>query len=182
MHTRVGGPRSTLGKQKRERIRNWQRPTEDGLKLNVDGAFIKETGEAAMGIIIRNSEGSPELTAWRLLKHCRDAEEAEALACLEGLGLAMRWPDHSLTLETDCASVISKVTSKSPDRSVLGAIIEDIKQAARGFRCICFRGISREQNKVAHELAHLAIRRKENDVLVGGAPACVDPLICNDCG
>ena len=38
-----------------------------------------------MGVVIRDWKGSLKLTAWRILSHCRDAEEDEAVACLEGV-------------------------------------------------------------------------------------------------
>lgn len=49
-----------------------------------------------MGVIIRNSRGSPVLTAWRVLSHCRDAAEVEAAACLEGIRLAARCTDRNM--------------------------------------------------------------------------------------
>ena len=42
-----------------------------------------------------------KLTAWRLLLHCRDPEEAEAAACREGIAMAARWHDLPMVLETD---------------------------------------------------------------------------------
>ena len=79
------------------------------IKVNVDGAFNPRTGAAAVGVIARDHEGNPHIMAWRMLFHCRDAEEAEALACLEGIKLAERWPmSIKVTVETDCASIVEK--------------------------------------------------------------------------
>uniref|UniRef100_K3Z040 RNase H type-1 domain-containing protein n=1 Tax=Setaria italica TaxID=4555 RepID=K3Z040_SETIT len=87
----------TRGKKKLDRGRNahpvvkkpaadgrWVPPPGETLQINVDGAFIKETGGAAVGC---------------LLRHCRDAEEVEAQACLEGIRMAGRWPDREAILE-----------------------------------------------------------------------------------
>ncbi|KAF8667264.1 hypothetical protein HU200_052933 [Digitaria exilis] len=52
-----------------------------------------ESGEAAIGVMIRDDEGQPLLMACRKLYHCRDAEEAEAPACLEGVRMGARWQD-----------------------------------------------------------------------------------------
>lgn len=49
-----------------------------------------------------------KLTAWHILSHCKDAEEAEAEACLEGIHLAMRWPEIPMVLESDCRTVVAK--------------------------------------------------------------------------
>jgi ribonuclease HI len=54
----------------------------------VDGAFNSVTGIAAVGAIVRDHEGQPHAMAWCMVGPCRDAEEVEALAMLEGLRLA----------------------------------------------------------------------------------------------
>jgi hypothetical protein len=65
-------------------------PARNVIKINVDGAFNPSTGAVAIGVIARNHEGNPHVMVWRLLFHCRDAEEVEALAAWEGLCFAGR--------------------------------------------------------------------------------------------
>lgn len=52
----------------------WLPPDGEGLKINVDGAFIPGSGKGAIGIIIRNCRGQHLLSAWKELKHCTDVE------------------------------------------------------------------------------------------------------------
>lgn len=85
--------------------KRWSRPSDDVLKINVDGAFINETGAAALGVIIRDKNGMPLVMACRTLIHCSDAEDVEALACLEGIRIGAIWPDRDFSLETDSALV-----------------------------------------------------------------------------
>jgi len=59
-----------------------------------------------------------KLSAWRLLHHCRDAEEEEAAACHEGVAMAARWPDIPMVLETKCAVVAGRLKSKEHDYSM----------------------------------------------------------------
>ncbi|RLM75306.1 hypothetical protein C2845_PM15G03980 [Panicum miliaceum] len=54
----------------------WEPPPTGWIKINVDGVFVSQTGEAGIGVIARDSE------------RCQDAAEAEAQACAEGLRLA----------------------------------------------------------------------------------------------
>ncbi|CAN6270424.1 unnamed protein product, partial [Urochloa humidicola] len=82
----------------------WLPPLGEALKINVDGAFINHSGEAAAGVVVRNSKGEVLLSASRRLINCRDAEHAEALACLEGARLAQRWRMANLFLEADCST------------------------------------------------------------------------------
>jgi ribonuclease HI len=160
--------------------KKWTPPVGDDIKINVDGAFIQETGRAAVGVIIRNSRGHHLLSAWKLVKHCRDAEEAEGWACLEGIRLALRWPDKQIILEADCASVIGKLQTGCEDKSVITPIIRDILQETCLLLGVTFKKIRREQNKVAHSLAHLAIRSNECQVSLSNPPECVKNLICNE--
>jgi ribonuclease HI len=136
---------------------NWKPPAEQVIKINTDGAFRK-TGHAATGVIARNSSGCLLAATWSRLAHCRDAEEAEARACLEGVMLAQQWPDSPVCVETDCAQVIRKLLAKNMDRSLVSPIISDILEEGSKLQSVSFSKIRREQNKVAHELAQLALR------------------------
>jgi ribonuclease HI len=73
------------------------------LKLNVDGSFVVQTGEAGVGVVIRDNRGEVVLTAWRVLYRCASADEAEAQACTEGLRLASQWCPGPIVVESDSA-------------------------------------------------------------------------------
>ncbi|KAF8649424.1 hypothetical protein HU200_064324 [Digitaria exilis] len=103
--TRAEDDRGKMTKARKK----WSPPVGEGLKINVDGAYIGETGAAVLGVIIRDSTGKPVLMAARLLSHCGDAETTEALACLEGLRMGARWADRDIVLEADNAGVIEKL-------------------------------------------------------------------------
>jgi hypothetical protein len=120
------------------------------------------------------------LSTWKQLKHCRDAEEAEALACLEGVLLARSWQDRRLIMETDCASVLGKLMAGDTDKSVTAPIIRDTLLTASLLSNVRYSKIGRDQNKAAHELAHLAIRLGENGVSITTPPECVMGIVCNE--
>jgi hypothetical protein len=65
----------------------WIPPGGASMKINVDGAFNPRTAEAAIGLIARDHDGNPKIMVRCLIPNCRDAEEAEAMACLEGVKL-----------------------------------------------------------------------------------------------
>ena len=79
---------------------HWVPPMQGSYKINVDAAFNQLSGDAAVGVVILDWKGSLILTVWRVLSHCRDAEEAEVVACLEGIHLAMTWPEILMILES----------------------------------------------------------------------------------
>jgi len=140
------------------------------MKINVDGAFIPSLGIAAVGVVIRDHLGQTKLASWHLLRHCRDAEEAEAIACHEGNVLAARWPDVPMMLETDYAVVAVKLKSNGQDRWIGWSLIREARMAMDVLCGLEIAKISRSQNNVAHELAHFAIRSGCSEVFFSSFP------------
>jgi hypothetical protein len=60
----------------------WQPPEEGWIKINADGSSVETTGEASVGVIIRDHEGHVLLSSWRYMFQCSSAEEAELLVSL----------------------------------------------------------------------------------------------------
>jgi hypothetical protein len=102
--------------------KRWKPPPLGTLTINVDAAFNHLSGEAAVGVVIIYWTGSLKLACYI---PCRDAEEAEATACLEGVHLALRWTNNSMILEFDCQTVVTKLQAKDCDGSVLWQVIEE---------------------------------------------------------
>jgi hypothetical protein len=63
----------------------WTPPGINKLKLNVDAAFCKESGEPVTCVVFRNHLGGTIADASYVLERCTDAEEAEATAVWAGL-------------------------------------------------------------------------------------------------
>ncbi|TVU49286.1 hypothetical protein EJB05_00593, partial [Eragrostis curvula] len=163
--------------RKTEEDRRWVPPARGKFKINVDGAYNAQSGAAGLGVVIRDADGHPLLMAWRKLFHCRDAEEAEAAACLDGVRLAMRWPGISMVLESDAALVVAKLKTDAPDRSLIAGLISDIREECRQLAEIEVCKIGRKQNAVAHSLAQLACRLGESRVSFSQVPDCIKDLI-----
>jgi len=72
-------------------LHTWLPPRMGWAKINVDGAFVEQTGEAGVGILARDHSGSVCFSAWRVLFHCSSPFEAEVRACVEGIRLASQW-------------------------------------------------------------------------------------------
>jgi ribonuclease HI len=159
----------------------WKPQIQGGIKMNVDGAYNPRTGSATIGVTARDHDCNPHIMAWRVLFRCRDAEEAEALACLEGIRLAERWPaDVQVLIETDCATVVEKVNNPATDRSIIAPIISDIKiEASRRQVCRVIK-TGRDQNRIAHNLAQFAMRTQSSKVSFSFVPNCIHDLVCND--
>lgn len=155
----------------------WSPPAVGMIALTVDSAFNPTTGDAGLGVIIREHSGQLLLMAWRMLFHCRDAEEAEAATCLDGIRLACKCPDKGFVLESNCAIVVQILRTATRDRSSITGLIEDTCSEGRQRTVLSVAKIQRKQNKIAHELAQMTCRLKESRVSCSHVPVCIRGLM-----
>ena len=90
------------------------------------------------------------------------------MACKEGLTAAHNWFQGPLVLETDCSSCIAVLNDQGIDRSRLTAmvLIQKLGQVRISKR-------TRDQNKIAHELAQHARRAKSSAMFLANIPSCI---------
>lgn len=108
----------------------WTPPEEGWIKVNVDGAMSEESGEAGVGVVIRDHRGTVLLSAWKALFDAGSAEEVEALACREGLHLAAEWIQKPTVLESDCSTIIGYLSKKQKQRAPSFFPIQDALREA----------------------------------------------------
>jgi len=89
--------------------RSWEPPQEGWTKVNVDGSYLEQSGEAGVGAVARDANGNVTFMARKFFETCGSAVEAEALACTEGLRWAHQWGLSQVILESDCARTISSL-------------------------------------------------------------------------
>jgi ribonuclease HI len=166
--------------QKCRQEAKWEAPPQDFLKVNVDGAFDGASGIGGIGVVIRDSSGLVQLTAWRFISQS-SAEEMEALACKEGMDLAAKWCRQNIILETDCSTVASMLSVGSGMRSCLKFTIDEAIEAGSKLPQWKIIHMRRESNSVSHELAQLAKRTKDSAVWRFAAPVCVEQIIAREC-
>ncbi|KAK6163326.1 hypothetical protein DH2020_000190 [Rehmannia glutinosa] len=99
-----------------------------------------------------------------------EVDIAEALACKEGLLLAQNMGLRKIVLETDSATVHSKLKSDKADFLYLGRIVEDIKLISLSFDSFIPSFIRSSGNMVAHHLARHALSFDRNTSEIGFFP------------
>ena len=70
----------------------WSHPPGGVLKLNVDSAFVAQSGKAGNGLILRRSDGSIVFSS------CRDLHRQ---SCMEGLRFALDMCQERVSVETE---------------------------------------------------------------------------------
>jgi ribonuclease HI len=97
--------------------KHWELPPIGWVKLNCDGSVKLENGSAGAGMVLRDENGHIIFSACRQLLNCSDPLEAEAMACEEGLRLAMQRSDSPITVELNCSVLVDAIKEKNQDRS-----------------------------------------------------------------
>ncbi|TVU43163.1 hypothetical protein EJB05_09608, partial [Eragrostis curvula] len=86
-----------------------------------------------------------------------------------------------MSLELDCSTVLAKLLDPGGDRSEVFTLIHDALQEKDHPRGLRFVKISRGQNKIAHELAQLAVREHKSRVCFNSIPRCIRTLVSHEC-
>jgi ribonuclease HI len=150
-----GGDTNPLMGQER-----WVAPPYGWAKLNTDAGFCPNTRTTSLGIVVHDNVGKELISSWRTLDHIVSAEEAEALACLQGMRLVTEWVRLQVLVETDCSMLVQALGKCVTNRARWAGIITEIKEMSRLLPECKFSHAKRGTNQQgAHGLAQLAMRR-----------------------
>jgi hypothetical protein len=81
---------------------------------------------------------------------------------------------QEVVLETDSAGVAAKLRRSDLDRSLNGALVEDVKFLLKSFRKSLVRSVRRTANEAAHVLAKFGCKNKLCNSWSGRAPSCIE--------
>jgi ribonuclease HI len=158
----------------------WIPPKVGWVKINVDGAFVEQTGEAGIGILARDHLGVVCFSAWRVLFHCSSPAEAETRACVEGLRLASQWVQMPVIIESDCSRVVHALKTSKEDKSELAFHIREGKELMQIMQEVEIVQVKCERNSAAHLLAQLARRNTHSAVWLRQVPSCIAQQVVLD--
>ncbi|MQL69783.1 hypothetical protein Taro_002073 [Colocasia esculenta] len=134
----------------------WLTPPRGRLKLNVDGAFNKQSGEAGGGGILRDHNGDMQWAFATPYHDLKTSLAAEALALRDGLRLCSKMDASEVQIETDSLNLVHIVTTQTPRPRDLSFILQEIVVAAAKVKAEIMYA-PREGNKVADYLAEFAV-------------------------
>jgi hypothetical protein len=100
-----------------ENQKKWAKPPPGWMKLNVDGAWESLDNRGGVGMILRDEEGHIIVSACSNLEMCASPLEAEAIACKQGVALALQHTNLPLLVESDCLVLTSMVQEEGVNRS-----------------------------------------------------------------
>jgi ribonuclease HI len=132
----------------------WQPPPEDILKLNFDGAFLKEQRRGAWGFVIRDATGTGIMAGSGKLLAVFDAISAEAAACIEALRAASMLGISRIIIESDSTNLLQALQTSHYDQAPGGLLFMEAREEIRlNFDVVSFNHCKRVCNNAAHTLA-----------------------------
>jgi hypothetical protein len=161
------------------RLQKWTPPPAGEVLVNVDAALFPGQQRMAMGAVFTDHAGECVLVISEPLRGFTSPEMAEALALQRAVIVAGERGYDKVIFASDCLSLIQRILSPKPDRSLVGAVVADIKLKRRCFSSVSFRHVKRSLNEAAHILA------RSYDVTSLGfistsAPASIRKTLCID--
>ncbi|XP_018487541.1 uncharacterized protein LOC108858053 [Raphanus sativus] len=124
---------------------------------STDAAWDATTRRAGFAWIIRDENSAFPLTGTGVIEDVASPLMAEALALYEGIKKAKDLGLASITLRSDCATLIRVISTKSQISELYG-VLQDIKSLSSFFVSINFQQIPRSQNREADFLAKRALK------------------------
>ena len=109
-----------------------------------------------------------------------EVETVEAYAVLYGIQLYWQEGLQMMELETDSKQVADALNGKKEFLNYTSIFIHDALNLGTRIPVISFSFVNRETNRVAHELARLALRSRTKRLWYDRRPSCVAVLVEND--
>ncbi|KAK9998230.1 hypothetical protein SO802_017833 [Lithocarpus litseifolius] len=148
-HLRIDGVGRSVGDV-------WKPPPNSVFKLNFDAAVFGEAKRTGFGAVIRNDMGAVMAAMSAGGPPVSSSDEAELLACRKAVEFSTDAGFSELVIEGDNSNVLKALSSSLADWSLLGNVVDDVRQLAYGLRWVKFSCIRRGGNRVAHALAQHA--------------------------
>ncbi|XP_070017977.1 uncharacterized protein [Nicotiana sylvestris] len=133
---------------------HWERPPLNKIKLNIDGAFLKDKLHADIGGVYRNSTGNWIMGFTRSC-YSYSSMQAELLALEEGLKIAVEMPFVEIEIEADSTDILKMLSEENVSTN---ARLLNCGSLMRQLKSPLMRHNFREGNAVADCLAKEAVK------------------------
>lgn len=130
----------------------WKAPPQGVVKLNADAA-VYDDGWIGLGVVARDAVGAVFFAATRRIQARWPIEIAECKAIAMAARLGKRYGCQDIILESDCQSVVSRLSKTVCYCADLDSILEDVLWLCSSFSAVAFSHVKRDGNSVAHNLA-----------------------------
>ncbi|XP_074293887.1 uncharacterized protein LOC141621071 [Silene latifolia] len=168
-----------LGRERGVAREVWVIPPPEFVKVNVDAGLTDGEG-MSVGVVCRDERGAVLWGVSLVQEQQWDSQMAEAVAILEGINEAARRGHSKIVMESDCLPVIERLKKKDTGRSMFSLVLQDILFLCNSFSSVVWSYTSRENNSVAHYLAHPLPRVVGRFVWSDVLPPAANNAVCFD--
>lgn len=158
----------------------WRAPTRCHFKINYDAAVFSDSGEAGLGVVVRNASGLPLASLAQRIKFPFSIEAVEALACKRAVIFATEIGIMEGEFEGDSSTIVQALNTRDHSNAAFGNIIEDITVLSSNLSQAHFLHVKRQGNSVAHALAKYARHSAELKVWMEAVPPTIENLLSRD--
>ncbi|GJU03525.1 reverse transcriptase [Tanacetum coccineum] len=151
----------------------WSPPSYREIKINGD-AGVGNDGVTGLGFVIRSHSGAVLVAGSRCIKFATSVVEAEAKACLWAVEVALAKGFTRVVLESD-SSVLVVAFKHDKVLVHIRALFLHIHRLCLSFESCSWSFVQREGNRVAHELARIALNDSIDGLYDGFVPPSVEP-------
>lgn len=127
------------------------------LSCFVDAAWDASTKRAGLACFFPGDRSESPFTGAQMIASVSSPLLAESLALRRGIEKALEAGFTTITILSDCSTLIRAITTKSQITELYG-VLQDIHRLSSRFATIDFRLIPRSQNRVADSLAKQALK------------------------
>lgn len=158
----------------------WRKPLENFLKCNVDAGFDTDKRSFAVGMVIRDSNGSFIICKTSLHHGTALVKEAEALAIHEALSWIKGMGYDKVIVESDSKTSVDAIHSEAPDLTEFGLSITVCRALIRNQSSIKIEYIRRQANRAAHTLVKTALQQACFGISYV-VPTSINSIIMDEC-
>ena len=116
----------------------WRPPPGELYKTNYDGAVFTESGEAGIGVVVRNAKGEVMVALAEKISHPGSMELLEALAARRAVKFIVELGIMGSEFEGDSEIVCRALRSVDCGHSAIGQIVKDIMSIIGSLRAFSF--------------------------------------------
>jgi ribonuclease HI len=158
----------------------WSPPADPWVKINVDGAWDHHSSIAGSGVIIRD-KSAMFIAGSSTVAKANSVIEAEAMALVGGVKLALQLKLDHVIMESDSQELISALDNRIERGNWrIYPILIEFHRLRALLNNVSWRWISREANRAADAAAKLAKLRLCTEVWVNGPPTCLVSVLTSD--
>ncbi|XP_041001605.1 uncharacterized protein LOC121247300 [Juglans microcarpa x Juglans regia] len=146
-------------------------------KANWDASVDQLNCRIGIGVIIRDWLGNEVATLRSQRELFLDPAMAEAVGALKAVIFCQELHMSRIILEGDAKIVVDDIYSDSDKWTLVGMIIQDIRNKLGMMDQWSVQHVSRNCNNVAHLLAKDVLKLSEESIVFEGIPPCIQPLM-----